>query len=485
MDSSRESLYSSMSVSSRESLYSIDSATSEEEDDEHCASFEVFLSDSGSDPEKEGGPLKSRRDAYPDGPSFLGSLKSRQTNPGFLCQGHERCTQKSLGLLASARLRPSGRCCRYPAVLGKPCCTHLRDADGRLPRKAASQSRMESNGRKRPGGAVGGSQSPEHMVQPSLAGFKRHRSKALEAREDPCPFGWTEGDQLFAQKCRELRGFILPLQELLIRLKMGRFDRGLSTFQQSVAMDRIQRIIGVLQKPGMGERYLGTLLQVERMLKVWFPHVALKSSCADGDIASENTSEMAKKSLSADSAVPRRAASSHDSAESPPTEKLHQTHLTDASPDSESKAGALWGEPTPFLADWPTMNLTWIHTSPISNPPLGHVNSAFGQALLGPAPQSTYGIVLFLHNSPAPFVPSDRSTSVTPALPPQACFHSSRLLPSTGELPRCQSLPGTTQGDSSLPSGSLACHSRSLPRLPTSGEKLSVASEGLPYYSNS
>ncbi|KAK4807666.1 hypothetical protein QYF61_019364 [Mycteria americana] len=96
----------------------------------------------------------------------------------------------------------------------------------------------------------------------------------------------SEGDRLFAQKCLELRGFIQPLAELLEGLKRGRYDRGLSSFQQSVAMDRIQRIIGVLQKPEMGgvtgalrprsARYLGTLLQVEGMLRVWFPHVAPK-----------------------------------------------------------------------------------------------------------------------------------------------------------------------------------------------------------------
>ncbi|KAM6228885.1 circadian-associated transcriptional repressor [Spheniscus humboldti] len=86
----------------------------------------------------------------------------------------------------------------------------------------------------------------------------------------------SDGDLLFAQKCRELRGFIRPLAELLEGLKRGRYDRGLSSFQQSVAMDRIQRIIGVLQKPEMGARYLGTLLQVEGMLRVWFPHVAPK-----------------------------------------------------------------------------------------------------------------------------------------------------------------------------------------------------------------
>lgn len=83
----------------------------------------------------------------------------------------------------------------------------------------------------------------------------------------------TQGDLLFAQKCAELQGFVRPLLELLNGLKKGRFDRGLSSFQQSVAMDRIQRIVGVLQRPNCGEKYLNTLLQVEVMLKVWFPQI--------------------------------------------------------------------------------------------------------------------------------------------------------------------------------------------------------------------
>ncbi|XP_019948795.1 uncharacterized protein [Paralichthys olivaceus] len=83
----------------------------------------------------------------------------------------------------------------------------------------------------------------------------------------------SHGDLLFAQKCAELQGFVRPLLELLSGLKRGRFERGLSTFQQSVAMDRIQRIVGVLQRPNSGEKYLNTLLQVEMMLKVWFPQI--------------------------------------------------------------------------------------------------------------------------------------------------------------------------------------------------------------------
>ncbi|KAE8288849.1 Circadian-associated transcriptional repressor ChIP-derived repressor of network oscillator [Larimichthys crocea] len=87
----------------------------------------------------------------------------------------------------------------------------------------------------------------------------------------------SQGDLLFAQKCAELQGFVKPLLELLNGLKRGRFDRGLSSFQQSVAMDRIQRIVGVLQRPNSGtqgrEKYLNTLLQVEMMLKLWFPQI--------------------------------------------------------------------------------------------------------------------------------------------------------------------------------------------------------------------
>ncbi|XP_029307918.1 circadian-associated transcriptional repressor-like [Cottoperca gobio] len=94
----------------------------------------------------------------------------------------------------------------------------------------------------------------------------------------------SQGDLQFAQKCAELQGFVRPLLELLNGLKRGRFDQGLSSFQQSVAMDRIQRIVGVLQKPNSGEKYLNTLLQVEMMLKLWFPQIASQSISATSNI---------------------------------------------------------------------------------------------------------------------------------------------------------------------------------------------------------
>ncbi|XP_040022008.2 uncharacterized protein LOC120811004 [Gasterosteus aculeatus] len=90
----------------------------------------------------------------------------------------------------------------------------------------------------------------------------------------------SQGDLLFAQKCAELQGFVRPMLELLNGLKRGRFDRGLSSFQQSVAMDRIQRIVGVLQRPNSGEKYLNTLLQVEVMLKLWFPQIHAQAASA-------------------------------------------------------------------------------------------------------------------------------------------------------------------------------------------------------------
>ncbi|GAA6220621.1 circadian-associated transcriptional repressor [Lates japonicus] len=95
----------------------------------------------------------------------------------------------------------------------------------------------------------------------------------------------SQGDLLFAQKCAELQGFVRPLLELLNGLKRGRFDRGLSSFQQSVAMDRIQRIVGVLQRPNSGEKYLNTLLQVEMMLKLWFPQIPTPPVSAASSVA--------------------------------------------------------------------------------------------------------------------------------------------------------------------------------------------------------
>ncbi|GAA6072517.1 circadian associated repressor of transcription a isoform X1, partial [Tachysurus ichikawai] len=117
-------------------------------------------------------------------------------------------------------------------------------------------------------------------------------SSTEREREKDKSDGSTRGDQLFAQKCFELQGFIRPLLELLNGLQKGRYDRGLSSFQQSLAMDRIQRIVGVLQKPHIGEKYLPTLLQVEMMLKLWFPQVSITptGTCKSTQISAQGSS---------------------------------------------------------------------------------------------------------------------------------------------------------------------------------------------------
>lgn len=148
-----------------------------------------------------------------------------------------------------------------PCSCGSPASDSEVEA-GSSPRSPPKAERS----RKRP---VGLDRAPPESL-PSPRGGKRPRKGE---GGDALP---SDDDRLFAQKCLELRGFIRPLAELLEGLRRGRYDRGLSSFQQSVAMDRLQRIIGVLQKPEMGARYLGTLLQVEAMLRLWFPHVAPK-----------------------------------------------------------------------------------------------------------------------------------------------------------------------------------------------------------------
>ncbi|KAM6935461.1 uncharacterized protein PEZ65_005813 isoform 2-T2 [Lycodopsis pacificus] len=160
------------------------------------------------------------------------------------------------------------------------------------------------------GGAVGaaasggrGSESPgsqwtcddfadkeeESSYRPKSGSKAEHVS--LDKTDPTSQIPKSQGDLLFAQKCAELQGFVRPMLELLNGLKRGRFDRGLSSFQQSVAMDRIQRIVGVLQRPNSGEKYLNTLLQVEGMLKLWFPQIHPEVvSVASSVVASPATS---------------------------------------------------------------------------------------------------------------------------------------------------------------------------------------------------
>ncbi|XP_014647246.1 PREDICTED: circadian-associated transcriptional repressor isoform X1 [Ceratotherium simum simum] len=252
----------------------------------------------------------------------------------------------------------------------------------------------------------------------------------------------TEGDLLFAQKCKELQGFIRPLTDLLNGLKMGRFERGLSSFQQSVAMDRIQRIVGVLQKPQMGERYLGTLLQVEGMLKTWFPHIAAQKSSLG------SSRHQLTKHFPSHHSYP--AASSP----APPMEKMDQTQLGHL----VLKPKQPWHFP-----QWPAMNLTWIHTTPICNPPLSSPGTiSFSHNPLGTG--TSIGVILFLQHGVQPFT---HSAPTIPVLPTTA----SSVIPCdpkklSGEGPHCHSLPVTLPSDWSC--------TLSSPGLPTMAREITM-----------
>ncbi|XP_018421557.1 PREDICTED: circadian-associated transcriptional repressor [Nanorana parkeri] len=236
-------------------------------------------------------------------------------------------------------------------------------------------------------------------------GLKRQRiqdatllaNRWKERKEKDFPI--SDGDRLFAEKCRELQGFIQPLTELLNGLKRGRYDRGLNSFQQSVAMDRIQRIVGVLQKPEMGERYLGTLLQVEMMLKIWFPGVSSSSSSSssssDFDME-EPQNKMAKSPVVGSTGQKSCHQRPVLSSSGPNIRKPHESHNLGQVECVCCKEA---------MAEWPTMNLTWMHSAPICNPPLSQVdlhrlNTALGQDLLWPNGNSC-GVIFLVQNSQA------------------------------------------------------------------------------------
>ncbi|XP_066120978.1 circadian-associated transcriptional repressor isoform X1 [Saccopteryx bilineata] len=267
-----------------------------------------------------------------------------------------------------------------------------------------------------------------HLEQPGLAspmarsGVKRSRDRELETSLNihGCT---TEGDLLFAQKCKELQGFVRPLTDLLNGLKMGRFERGLSSFQQSVAMDRIQRIVGVLQKPQMGERYLGTLLQVEGMLKTWFPHIAAQKSSLG------NSRHQLTRHFSSHHSYPAT------SFPAPPMEKMDQAQLRHL----------VWKPKQPWhLTGWPAMNLTWIHTTPICNPPLSSPGTvSFSHDHLGTG--ASIGVILFLQHGEHSFTYSAPTSPVPPATASPVIPGCPKKL--SGEGPRCHSLPVTLPSD--------------------------------------
>nr|XP_032809258.1 circadian-associated transcriptional repressor isoform X2 [Petromyzon marinus] len=266
---------------------------------------------------------------------------------------------------------------RGPAPASGPAQVHGGAASLR-PRE-----RDGGDGGCRPGGSAGPS------------GLVKEGAEATSA-------GSEQVDALFARKCKELEGFIKPLTAILNGLKNGRYGKGLSGLQQNVAIDRIQRIVGVLENPGMGGKYLATLQQVEMMLKAWFPKNVHPNSDSgslphdrlNGDAASPNPKLTIANHCQT---LQSNAALAFVTAKDP-----HQDH-------SEESTIALKGMP-------PT-NLTWTHVAPTVCPELGEKASY---------PTSTSGIA---HSATG-----------------------SHVLPDSGaQFRRCCSLPTSLGSAESLP----------------------------------
>ncbi|XP_071354658.1 uncharacterized protein [Trachinotus anak] len=173
-----------------------------------------------------------------------------------------------------------------------------------------------------------------------------HMSTEEECKERQLISSLSEKDRIFSRKCMELQCYIHPLSLILNGLRAGRYRERLSSFQESVAMDRIQRIMGVLQNPCMGEKYINIILKMEEMLKSWFPNVKLQDQ-----LAVAQTEE----------AVPTKKPKL-----SPPTTTAVVSPVTVSDPPVGAKALRVT-DLTPAGA-YSANNLKWLHTSPICSP---------------------------------------------------------------------------------------------------------------------
>ncbi|XP_006005408.1 uncharacterized protein LOC102357995 [Latimeria chalumnae] len=247
----------------------------------------------------------------------------------------------------------------------------------------------------------------------------------------------TKGDQIFAQKCHELRDFVKPLMDLLNGLKTGRYEKGLSSFQQSVAMDRIQRIVGVLQNPWMGERYLGTLLQVEMMLKVWFPHVARKTPVLCETGPEDNKPQMLKlPHINASEVNCFREVQERESTGNSSSAASYKSE-----PGSESP-----GLETPHsLENSSVLKLTWMHTSPICIPLQASLGQPDSQTALGPDLKHYHLSLAGQDSSVSSCSTLPHCSSTSPGM--GSCSQHGcpcRASLGVGGQLRCRSAPGTT-----------------------------------------
>ncbi|XP_069018933.1 circadian-associated transcriptional repressor [Embiotoca jacksoni] len=246
---------------------------------------------------------------------------------------------------APLHLGPSDSSCRRSIELkeGETNWSEVREVSSR-----GSPGRMEKRDRGSATGLCRTQQGEKLNGKSTQQALKRPRSFAEEeeCKERQLISNASEKDRIFRTKCMELQCYIHPLSSILNGLRSGRYKERLSSFQESVAMDRIQRIMGVLQNPYMGEKYISIILKMEEMLKSWFPNVKLQDQ-----LAVTQTEEAAPAKKLKLSPVTTAAAVSPVPVSDPPAgaKALRVTNLT---------------PPGAYSAN----NLKWLHTSPICSP---------------------------------------------------------------------------------------------------------------------
>ncbi|XP_036446483.1 circadian-associated transcriptional repressor-like [Colossoma macropomum] len=338
-------------------------------------------------------------------------------------------------LLEESEGRSSQSVCSLDGGLDSPGSQWARDGFGESSEVSRDHSRSASGSNSSSSLSLSSSSS-------SGLGWSSAEGKGGKEKEKS---GGTQGDAFFAQKCLELQGFVRPLLELLNGLKKGRFDKGLSSFQQSVAMDRIQRIVGVLQKPHIGEKYLPTLLQIEMMLKLWFPQVTLRpaGTTVSTDLSGQGTSSTNtpphkhKDQLHIPVKKRRLSWSDTDSSSTPPPvackqvkvhEKLSQQTKEEGGEgssgcrpqidQSEKREGKTSGHKA---IHWSEPSLTWVHVAPIFSPPKSCPSHEGGDG----AKQSGRGYVLLTIPPPtsrgSPATQDSSISSTTPFSEPVGC----------------------------------------------------------------
>ncbi|XP_023674745.1 uncharacterized protein [Paramormyrops kingsleyae] len=246
-------------------------------------------------------------------------------------------------------------------------------------------------------------------VLPENARLTRKRlSDSVRPGQSELP---TDGNKLFAHKCSELQCYIPPLSSILNGLRSGRYRQRLTSFQESVAMDRIQRIMGVLQNRCMGEKYVSIILKVEEMLKNWFPKV---KPGEQGDMGQEEMALPKKQKLCVGS--PARSV--------PPA---HRGPIG-ASPSHIE---------TSLLGPCFSTRTKWLHMSPICSPavesPPGRLPSADQDLTQDSAISSSTDI---------------RTDTPPPGRPPPAKINApclERLLKSTDSIITCRATGGASE----------------------------------------